>query len=66
MTISFNKNGVLVKQEACVCEGRRYIIFIYISKTDQSMGGSMSWLGAQEKHQVLHQMFIKSLIKLGR
>lgn len=29
------------------------------------MGGSMSWLDAQEKHQVLHQMFIETLNELG-
>lgn len=36
-----------------------------LQKHDQLMGGSMSWLDAQEKHQVLHQMFIETLNELG-
>ena len=63
MTISFNKNEVLVKEGVNVKDDD--IIFNYTSDKDQLMDGSMSWRGAREKYRDIHQMFIKSLTKSG-
>lgn len=61
MISSFNKNEILVKEGVDVKDDD--IIFNYTSDNDQLMDDLMPWRGAREKHQVVHQMFIKSLIK---